>query len=737
MNEKNAPASQILFVANRLPVTIHLDGEQFQFTPSIGGLATGLKSYTEEQNATWLGWPGLASDDLTSSQIKQLDQELLEKYRCHTVHLQSDEMELFYHGFSNSTLWPLFHYFSNLTQYQSGHWEAYQAVNERFLDKLAAIIQNGDTVWIHDYQLMLLPGLIRNRYPDCRIGFFLHIPFPSYELFRLIPWRSELLFGLLGSDLIGFHTYDYARHFLSSVRRILGLEHNLNFINFDHRRIKIDVFPMGIDYQRFSTAIENKEIRTEMVEMLRKTRGTQVILSVDRLDYTKGIPERLKAYALFLEQNENYKEKVTLILIVAPSRTSVDTYDGLRREIEELVSNINGSHGTMGWVPVWFFFRSFTIENLMAFYQNSDAMLVTPLRDGMNLVAKEYIASRFDKQGMLIISETAGAASELGEAILVNPNDQQQIASAIKRALEMTRLEQMERNGIMHQRLARYDVRVWARDFLDKLARHSSHDLKTDTISLDNVQQSRLIQSYDKAHKRLILLDYDGTLKPFTDKPEDAWPEEELQQLLQQLQAVEQNMIVLVSGRDRDFLERWFGQLGIALIGSHGLWIKNYGADWQMSESLDNSWKADVRPVLELYMDRTPGSLVEEKEHSLAWHYRRCEPELANIRLNELRDALISLVASLNVGILEGNKVLEVKNTMINKGRAANQFLRAEPYDFVLAAGDDVTDEDLFAILDDKAWSIKVGKQHSKARFSMPDPIAVRLLLAEMLSSHR
>ncbi|MDA3850192.1 MAG: bifunctional alpha,alpha-trehalose-phosphate synthase (UDP-forming)/trehalose-phosphatase [Spirochaetaceae bacterium] len=722
--------SKIIFISNRLPITLSLSEDNIEIKESIGGLATGLKGYHQDSNNLWLGWAGVTKEEAQGRE-EEITQRLIKEHRCIPLFLSEEDLELYYQGFSNSTLWPLFHYFPNLTTYDEAEWQRYKLVNEKFLLGLKGMVDPGDSIWIHDYQLMLLPHLIREEYPHAALGFFLHIPFPSYELFRLLPWRDQVLEGLLGADLIGFHTYDYARHFLSSVRRIMGYEQEMNVIKHHRRSIRTDVFPMGIDYEYFTR--NRQDVQHDMVELLEKTQGTQVIFSVDRLDYTKGIPGRILAYAQFLKDNPEYREKVTLILIVAPSRTQVDLYSDLLREIQELVSGTNGQYGTLGWIPIWYFYRSFSQDSLIAIYKITDAMLVTPLRDGMNLVAKEFIASRTDKQGMLVISETAGASSELGEAVVVNSNNLIETANGIKEALDMTKREQIERNTIMHNRLKRYNIYYWAKDFLDKLLQQHSKWEETQVMRFDNRGMKNLLADYKKAKSRLIFLDYDGTLMGFKPKPDMAFPDEDLLKLLKKLKSDPRNHLVIISGRDKDTLEKWLGELEVDLVASHGLWVKEQpSAHWEQTEVLDNSWKDEIRPLLEVTMDRTPGSLVEEKEFSLAWHYRKCEPELAQIRLRELTDTLLSLTGKGHLGLLDGNKVLEIKDTTVNKGRTAGHFIATKKADFVFAAGDDTTDEDLFSIIDENQYSFKIGQGETKARFYIRDCDEFRSLLTKL-----
>jgi len=710
--------SKIIFISNRLPVTVSKKEDILEYNKSIGGLATGLKSFHEQSESIWVGWTGVSDEEINEKEKESIQKELKDKYQCLPVFLSDKEIEQYYYGFSNNTIWPLFHYFTDKTEYDVENWEAYQKVNQKFFDAVDPFIGDDDIIWIHDYQLMLLPQMIKEKYPNTQVGFFLHIPFPSFEIFRLLIWREEILHGLLGADLIGFHTYDYVRHFLSSVSRLLGLEHNLNKISYEDRFIQVDAFPMGIDYDRFSQAYDDKDSQKEVNEIVNSLNGIKMILSIDRLDYTKGIPERIKSFERFLSKYPEYKEKVRLYLIVAPSRVKIDAYDDLRREITELVSEINGEHGTVSWMPIWFFFQSFTQESLIAFYRHSDVLLVTPLRDGMNLVAKEYIAARTDNEGMVVISETAGAVSELGEAVIVNANDNNAIAEGIKTALEMPYDEKVARNKIMHKRLKRYNVEFWAKDFIDALSRTVKDSDNNTQINIEN-NSCKIESEYKKAKKRILLLDYDGTLVGFKSLPELAKPDEALKKLLVDLVNDPKNTVVIVSGRDKNTLGEWFGDLNLHLIAAHGLWLCHPNQEWAMTVSLDNDWKESVRHILELYTDRMPGSLIEEKDFSLAWHYRQCDPDMVTVKLSEVKEALRSMTQSMSLGLQEGKKVLEIKDSRVNKGYGVSLILQDQDFDFILAMGDDVTDEDLFSSLQENAFTIKIGSGNTLANYRM------------------
>ena len=723
--------SKIIIISNRLPVTVKRKGKSLEYIESIGGLTTGLKSYHEKADSIWAGWPGISDEDISSRQKKNIEKKLKENYDCIPVFLSQEEIDQYYYGFCNKTIWPLFHYFSSEAEYDPEKWEAYKEVNQKFFEKIKPSISRNDTIWVHDYQLMLLPSLIKQAYPSTKVGFFLHIPFPSFEIFRLLVWREEILQGLLGSDLIGFHTYDYVRHFLSSTRRLLGLEDKLNVISYEDKYVRVDSFPMGIDYERFTGEYNKKGLAPEVLQ-INEIKETKTILSIDRLDYSKGIPERIKAFARFLKEYPEYKEKVRLNLIVAPSRVEIENYELLLKEIRELVSETNGTFGTLNWMPVWFLFKSFSQDDMIAFYRNSDVLLVTPLRDGMNLIAKEYVSARTDYEGMLVISETTGAASELAEAVIVNANDSDSIARGIKTALDMPDEEKVIRNRIMHRRLKRSDIKMWTRDFLDQLKEAGEATGNSSSSKSAEKSSGHIKRAYKNASKRILFLDYDGTLVGFKTIPEEAKPDKELKDLLRQLIADKKNTVVLISGRDRDFLEKWFSDIEeLYFVASHGLWLKHPEEKWTMTAALDNKWKDSVRPILELYMDRMPGSLIEEKEFALSLHYRQCDPDMAASKLNELKATLVSMVTSSFLMIQEGSKVLEIKDSRVNKGNMASLMMKRKKYDFVFAAGDDFTDEDLFKVVSDDAYSVKIGLGETSAKYRMKSWRSMRGMLQE------
>jgi trehalose 6-phosphate synthase/phosphatase len=722
---------RLLIVSNRLPVSIERKRGQFHFQPSAGGVATGLGSFYKSYNSLWIGWPGITVAKKDEKEKEIVEQRLRAEFNCQPVFLSQSEVENYYHGFCNETIWPLFHYFPQYVSYNETFYKSYERVNKLFCDAVLEGAKEDDIIWIHDYHLMLLPKLIRERMPDATIGFFLHIPFPVYEIFHLLPWRKEILEGLLGADLIGFHTYDYAQHFLGNIRNLLGWEHTFGQITGEDHTIRVDVFPMGIDYEGYAKAPQSPEVQKDAARLRRTIGDTKLILSIDRLDYSKGIPQRLEAFDTFLQKNPEYKGKVTLILVAVPSRTQVEHYKLLKSQVDELIGKINGEHGSIDWTPISYLYRFLRFPALNALYSVADVALITPLRDGMNLIAKEYLASKTDGKGVLILSEMAGASQELGEALIVNPNDKEELKNALVEALAMPEEEQVERNRIMQRRLQRYNVTRWAEDFVERLLTAREHQREMKARALTPQAKQQLIADYHNSARRLLLLDYDGTLIPFFTRPEEAMPTEDLLSLLTGLSENPRNTVVIISGRDRDTLEKWFGSMNLSLIAEHGAWLKEEG--WEVLEPVANEWKEEIRSILEVHMDRTPGSFIEEKEFSLVWHYRKADAALASIRARELKDALLHLTTNLDLGVLEGNKVMEIKHIGINKGRATQRWLAKGQWDFIMVIGDDVTDEDTFVVLPETAYSIKVGLGPSKARFNIASQHEVRELLQEMI----
>ncbi|HLD29163.1 MAG TPA: bifunctional alpha,alpha-trehalose-phosphate synthase (UDP-forming)/trehalose-phosphatase, partial [bacterium] len=473
------------------------------------------------------------------------------------------------------------------------------------------------------------------------------------------------------------------------------------------------------------------KVKKEAKHLRKSIREKKVVLSIDRLDYTKGFIKRLEAVDYLFEKYPEYRGKISFIMVSVPSRIKIPQYREMKIQLDETIGRINGKYSSVEWTPIYYMYRSLPFKTLLALYSLADVALVTPLRDGMNLVSKEYVASRTGADGVLVLSEMAGVSEELGEALIVNPNNKEEIAEALHTALTMSSEEQNERMRAMQNRLKRNDIFKWFNDFIEKLKQAHLLQEKMATRLITEKIEEEIFQTYTRARRRLFLLDYDGTLVPFRERPRDAKPDKELLRILKELAAHPENTVVILSGRDRKILERWFGDMDVALVAEHGAWIRMRKEDWKTIIPLENAWKEKIRPIFERYVDRTPGAFIEEKEYSLAWHYRNSDPEFASLRAKELRGTCRELVANLHLAIMEGNKVLEIKNIEINKGKAALLFLSQTSADFVFAVGDDTTDEDIFDVVGSN-YSIKIGPDPSRANYYLENFLDVREFLHKM-----
>ena len=724
--------SRLLIVANRLPITVSATEGGVEVQRSTGGLATGLMRPHENSDGLWIGWSG-APADLNPMQQAALDRELA-AMRLVEVPLSADLVTRFYEGYSNGVLWPLFHYLLDQVPLQVSHWEGYVEANEAFADVVAAHYRPGDMIWVHDYQLFLLPGLLRERLPGARIGFFLHIPFPSEELFRTLPSRDRLLQGMLGADLVGFHTPAYLRHFATSLTDILGLVVEIDRVQLPGREVRLGVFPMGVDAAALAAMAADPAIDGE-VHAIRGDGSVRILVGVDRLDYTKGIPRRLLAYERMLETHPDLRERVRLVQVAVPSRTNVGAYQDFRALVDGLVGRINGAFGTPRWVPVHYIFRGLPESDLVALYRAADVMLVTPLRDGMNLVAKEFVASRTDGDGVLVLSEFAGAAWELPEALLVNPYDLDGAAELYYRALTMPREERRARLAPLRTRVHTFDVHRWVATFLECLAEITPAEPRLGAAG-GTAARRALASRIAETDALLLLLDYDGTLVPFTPTPELARPDASLLGLLRALGSRPETEVHLVSGRPQDILEEWLGDLPIWLHAEHGFVSRDPATrHWVAAGEFGGSWREPVLAMLREISQRTPGSLVEVKAAALAWHYRMADQETGARRANELRLHLNQLLSNQPVEILAGNRIVEIRPYGVHKGRIVPPLTPERlAATTIVAIGDDRTDEDLFGALPPEAITIKVGPGDTKARFRVDGVAAVRQLLQSLVN---
>ncbi|MEZ6014749.1 MAG: bifunctional alpha,alpha-trehalose-phosphate synthase (UDP-forming)/trehalose-phosphatase [Planctomycetota bacterium] len=721
-----------ILVSNRLPVRIDAQGQPERTT---GGLASALAG--AEIDALWVGWPGAAAEDIAdlpavSARLRALG--------LAPVFLGRDALDAYYEGYSNATLWPLLHSMATRAQFRAEWYAAYEAVNRRFVEVILEHAEPGDTVWIHDFHLFLVPALLREACPGLHIGFFLHTPFPSSELLRILPERRSVLEGLLGADLIGFHTYSYLRHFRSSLLRVLGIESEMDSVRCREHTAWLGVHPIGHDHVGFKAAIDSPEFELAFAAHGAELGARQLVLGVERLDYTKGIPQKLAAIRRFLSQHPEWRRRAIFVLIAVPSRKGIREYDDLTEEVQREVGALNGEFGAVGHVPVQFLHQSFPQAELAALYALADVCVVTPLVDGMNLVAKEFVACKatapMSRPGVLVLSEFAGAAHEMSDALLVNPYDVDTVARTIVSALEMSEGERRQRIDAMGPRIVHGDAAAWARKFLLALAEHAATPGAVQADGTLRELAHTLAAQVREGAQLALFLDYDGTLREFTGDPAAAVPDAGLLALLAALAAHPRVDLAIVSGRPSDFLQHHLGDLDAALVAEHGFRRRvRRGADWEIVQpEVNTSWKVDVRPLLEQAVELTPGTTLEEKRSALVWHYRRADPEFGAWRANMLLSELVDATASLPVVVHHGRKIVEVASQLVSKGAAVRRLVQERRPTVALAAGDDQTDETMFALELDgdlELHTIGVGDGPSRAQ-RRSDIAGLRAFLEEL-----
>ncbi len=721
-------ATNIINISNRLPVTV-----AEKITKSSGGLVAALDGLSASEYALkWIGWPGAAIED--PARQTEVEKLLVQDHGCIPVFLSEAEVAGHYEGFSNSSVWPLLHYMPNFMHYDPAWWEIYREVNQRFAEKALELAQPGDLVWVHDYQLMLVPAMLHERMPELKIGFFLHTPFPSFETFRCHPKRRELVAGMLGADLIGFHTFGYMRHFRSTVLRLLGLEAEISRIRGEDGHVSaMGVFPIGINAGKFEETLDSADFEKRREELFASDADRRVVLSVERMDYTKGILHRLDAIEHFLAQAEN-RDAVKFIFVSVPSREEVTEYQQLRAEVEARVGRINGEYATLSSSPIRFIHGSVDFVDLCALYATADVGLITPLVDGMNLVAKEYIACQRENEGVLILSEFAGAAEELSNAVLVNPYDTRAVAQSLVEALALSKEKRRAANAPMRERVLRYDAQDWARRFIEELKETAD----AAPLAAGDIEEVAAKLRGARGQSLALYIDYDGTLREIERDAEAATPTEEILDLLRELSALSGVGVTIISGRKDETLEAWFGALEVNLVAEHGATLRRRGErEWEpMVRGLNLNWKRELRRVLEQYEQSTPGSLVEEKETSLVWHYRKTDPEFGAWKANQLVEELAALMANEPVKIRHGRKIVEATAAQISKGAAVRLLMEENADALALCVGDDSTDESMFEIEAPNMIGIKVGRQISRARYRLRDPAKFRAFLRETLLPH-
>jgi trehalose 6-phosphate synthase/phosphatase len=718
----NAPVtdgdeSPVVVVSNRLPFTVSRGPRGLERHAASGGLVSALDPVLRARGGTWIGWPGL--DLRVGEEIPQPS-----NYHVESVSLSDAEVQRYYQGFSNGTLWPLFHSLPAMAHFERLDWQVYERVNSRFAGTVVEMATEEDLIWIHDYHLMLVPEQVRQRKPSSRIAFFLHIPFPPYDLFRLCPWEIELLTGLLGCDLIGFHIEGYARNFMDCVELGLGarVDRKRMLVEYGNRTAKIGVFPIGISFKEFELAAYGETERPGPMK-------ERMVLGVDRLDYTKGIPHRIRAFERLLELHPENRERVTLLQLAIPSRSQVAQYRTLKREIDELVGRVNGRFATANWSPIRYLYRSVSKERLSSLYRDASVALVTPLRDGMNLVAKEFVACQVDDPGVLVLSRLAGASVTMREALPVNPYNIDETAEAVHRALNMSEEERASRMTALRRRERRDDVGSWVTKFLA--------EAKSSVEPLHPVSDEELeawLADFIRGYRLVLFLDYDGTLTPLVDHPDNALLSDAMRHALGCCIRRTDTEVAIVSGRALENIRELVKEPKLVYAGNHGLEIEGPGLEHFRHEDLIHYQDRALELAKRLSEIEAHGAWTEFKGTSLTFHVREVpEDERAGL-LQQARQ----LMTDVGYQAREAHAALEARPPIgWDKGRAVLHILRERFGPSwsegvrVIYVGDDQTDEDAFRFLAGLALTFRVGSSETitAARHLLPDPNAVRALL--------
>lgn len=727
---------KLIIVSNRLPVSVKkVDGKLEFIANGGGGLATGLARYAEDPKTRWIGWPGIANEELTEKD-RQVITEKLREMHCIPVFQTKKQIDEFYSGYSNGILWPLVHD-NPISDESLGHrhdwFKTYQHVNERFAEIALAISGKNTTIWVHDYQLMLVPAMLRRELPEGKIGFFLHTPWPKAKDFAKLIDAEALTAGILGADLVGLHTESYVTNFLDTVLTLdSGITEHHKVILRD-RVVRVTDFPIGIDYEKYEKARKSSAVTRELAKLRLQYAGLKVILTVDRLDPSKGLVERVRAYQTLLRETPKLRGKVVMVMLVVPSRLDVPEYKQLKEELEVAINETNAEFEVKPWTPIDYQFTALPFEQVTALYRRADVAFITPLRDGMNLVAKEYLASRTQKDGVLVLSKTAGAAQELKDAVMVDPKRPATLVKGLTKALNMKPQDLKRRVEHMQDILSTDTVQKWAGNFMKSLKQDALRQNRT--WNLTPTKQRDVIEAYRRSTARLLLLDYDGVLMRFHRNFADAEPTEKLMKLLSRLTADQRNTVVVISGRTKADLQEWFGDSKVRLVAEHGAYTNDADRSWRAVPShAARGWQDKVIVVLEKYAHLTPGAFVEHKQRSLVWHYRQANTYYAQKYLVVLKRILKPLAAELGLQVQQGNMILEVRPNGVDKGHAAHAWLRRNP-DFILAIGDDYTDEDMFNALPSYSNTIKVGRGRTAAKYRIENVEGVRGLLEKLAKS--
>ncbi|KAJ3703980.1 hypothetical protein LUZ61_007685 [Rhynchospora tenuis] len=770
-------SDRIIIVANQLPVRARRrpDGRGWSFAWDEDSLLLQLKDgLPDDMEVLYIG---SLKVDVDPTEQDDVAQTLLERFKCVPAFLSPDLHEKYYQGFCKQHLWPLFHYMLPFSANHGGRfdrslWESYVLANKQFFQKVVEVINpEDDYVWIHDYHLMALPTFLRRRFNRLRIGFFLHSPFPSSEIYRTLPVREEILKALLNCDLIGFHTFDYARHFLSCCSRMLGIEYQSKrgYIGLDYfgRTVGIKIMPVGIHMGQVQSVLRLPDREWRVAELRQQFEGKTVLLGVDDMDIFKGINLKLLAFEQMLKMHPKWLGRAVLVQIANPARGRGRDLEEVQAEIRDSCKRINEEFGQDGYNPVVFIDRDVSSVERIAFYTVAECVVVTAVRDGMNLTPYEYIVCRQGipgqsgsetevdgpRRSMLVVSEFIGCSPSLSGAIRINPWNIESTAEAMNEAISLSDGEKQLRHEKHYRYVSTHDVAYWARSYHQDLERSCKDHFRRTcwgiglgfgfrVVALDpnfrKLNVDSIVAAYEASKNRAILLDYDGTLVP--QSTINKQPSATVIRIINELCADKKNAVFLVSGRGRNSLEKWFApcpQLGIA--AEHGYFMRwDRDASWETSmQNCDFGWMQMAEPVMKLYTESTDGSTIEMKESALVWHHQDADPGFGSAQAKEMLDHLESVLANEPVSVKSGQFIVEVKPQGVSKGLVAERILttmkeQGRQADFVLCIGDDRSDEDMFENLADlvkrglvsfntSLFGCTVGQKPSKAKYYLDD----------------
>ena len=710
------PAHRRLVIAsNRLPFTVESVRSRLELRPTTGGLASALAAVHQHGDNLWVGWPGDCSA-LDARARAELD-VTLEQRRFVPIPLSGRELIDYYDGICNAALWPVMHYQLERLPLNFPPFEAYRAVNERFAEALISRHRPGDTLWIHDYHLMLVPAMVRRRLPDAQIGFFLHTPFPAGDVFRVLPWRRELLDGILGATLVGFQTAGDAANFGATLRGLMGYAVDASGVIADGRRVDFGTYPVGIDVDRLRGGGRptRRFARTDC----------RLFVGVDRLDYTKGIPLRLAAFERLLAAHQSLRGGVQLLQVAVPSREHVPAYGTLRREVEALIARVNVRFGTPTWTPIRYFPESLPPADLAALYRAADVMLVTSLRDGMNLVAKEFVSSRDDEDGVLVLSELTGAAGELQEALTVNPYSVDDLVDTMVHALEMDPEERRSRMVALRLRTSGHTVQNWADRFTSDINAATTGCLNRPAAAAETIRAS-----IERGLQVSLALPFEGVLVPDARDASRSGPDPELMHLLRELTLRSGVTVHVVTGFDHELIDEWFDRVPAVLWAEHGLWRREAGGRrWRLTQWTASEWVDDVRQLMEQFVTSTPGAFVEARATALTWHFGRADAALGQSQAQTLAALLQDAADFLGYEVTVGAGLVEVRAAGLSLHRTVQKIIemnQSHQVAFVGGAGDAAAIREAL-----RAGDILVD-------FSVeahPDPRGSRSLVRELVES--